>query len=150
MTGFKVESAILCEDIRQEKSNKFILIGVYSGPILVSQFPMSISLAVFVIGTPEEQEGLVTLRFSGPGEDTALLKMGYRRSDDNTFAALSTPVLQIALQQEGTLLIEISADGESWEPLLSRDVSQADGLWSLTPIVSGQPSEQSPNDAPAS
>ena len=41
--------AIACDDIRQESSGKFILIGVYSGDLIVPSFPYTLTLSYLVL-----------------------------------------------------------------------------------------------------
>ena len=36
---FKVISIVICDDIRREQNKKHILIGVYSGTIIVGELP---------------------------------------------------------------------------------------------------------------
>jgi hypothetical protein len=39
MLPFKVAAVVLCDDIRVEQNNKYILIGVYNGTVVVPVFP---------------------------------------------------------------------------------------------------------------
>jgi hypothetical protein len=148
MTDLAIEAAILCEDVRQEKSNKFMLIGVYVGDIFAKQLPMNVPLAVFVTGTPSEDKGEFWLRFSGPGKGSATMKLGYERTGESPAISLATPVLDVLLEQEGTILIERSFDGENWATLFERKIIQKEEIWSLTTIASPPPSELSQADAP--
>jgi hypothetical protein len=40
-----VKHVVVCDDIRREDNGKEILIGVYSGGIIVPQFPVPLALA---------------------------------------------------------------------------------------------------------
>lgn len=148
MTEITIEAAILCEDIRQEKSNKFILIGVYVGDIYVTTLPAPAPIAIFISGEPTEDSGELWLRLSGPGEGKAKMKMAYKRSPESTNISIASPALEVLLEKEGTLVIERSFDDENWAVLLERKVIQREGLWTLTPIASQPLSEQSQSDAP--
>ena len=145
---FVLESRILCEDIRQEKSNKFILIGVYSGDILAKTFPAPTPLAIFVNGTPQQDDGEFWLRISGPGKGSGKVKLACKRASGSTNVALATPGMELLLEKEGTLKIEWGEDGENWNLLLERKVIQAEDLWALTTISPLPLSEQSPSAAP--
>ena len=45
--ALKVDYAVLCEDIRMERNNKVMLAGIYTGSILVAQFPATLRLGVW-------------------------------------------------------------------------------------------------------
>lgn len=145
MSTLEIQTALLCEDIRQEKSNKFILIGVYAGEILVSALPTKIALCLYIsaLYDSNEGDGLLWVRLRGPGQGSATMKIGYKPAEDSKYLTLVTPVLEVALEEEGTLVIETSPDGESWSPMISREVSLREGLWSMISTVSPPPPAQS-------
>jgi hypothetical protein len=45
---YKVQSAVLADQIRREANGKAIIIGVYTGDIVVEQFPVNLSLAIWL------------------------------------------------------------------------------------------------------
>lgn len=44
----RVRNAILCNDIRQEINQKYILIGVFTNAIIVSSLPIDLDLALYL------------------------------------------------------------------------------------------------------
>lgn len=44
----KVESCLILDDVRQEKNNKYVLIGVYRDAVIVPQFPSLIVLNFWI------------------------------------------------------------------------------------------------------
>lgn len=44
----EILTGILCDQIRQEDNGKYILIGVYSGGVMVSAFPATFALAMML------------------------------------------------------------------------------------------------------
>ena len=46
----KLDYAILCDDIRKEDNGKMMLIGIYSGDILVPTFPSKLPLSMLLHG----------------------------------------------------------------------------------------------------
>jgi hypothetical protein len=56
-------SVILCEDIRDETGNKKSLMGVFSGDILVTEFPAKIPVAMYfeAVFPKEEKETVVEM-----------------------------------------------------------------------------------------
>ena len=59
-----VKYAILCDDIRQEKSGKFIMIGVYARDIGLIQSPAHLSLSLMV-GLEASAPGIQEIYFNG-------------------------------------------------------------------------------------
>lgn len=46
----KIETAVLCDDVRLEINGKLILIGVYTGDVVIPKFPNSVSVMLFLMG----------------------------------------------------------------------------------------------------
>ena len=60
----KFRNVILCDDIRDEMGNKKSLMGVYSGDILVQNFPAAVQIAFYVDYVPAEDEaGEIPVQF---------------------------------------------------------------------------------------
>lgn len=136
----KIKNAILCEDIRKEVSNKLILIGVYSGNILVTKLPTNISLNYY-FDTIVKTSGIhqIYIRLSGPGKDSLVLGAGIDASEDNAHGAVTGPKMEVLLEREGTIKIAVSADKKSWKTVISKAVNIVDVL----PIAQPLPSVQS-------
>jgi hypothetical protein len=151
MKNISIVSKILCEDIRQEKSNKHILIGVYGGNIVVPKTPANISLAVYIEAKMLKiKPSSVWLKFSGPGKGSGKIKLDYIPGGGDENLIIPTPKVGVLLEKEGAFSIEISDDDDTWEPLIEKTVIVNDGISTLNPTASQLPSEQSPPDAPAS
>jgi hypothetical protein len=52
--GFNVESVLLCDDIRREDNGKAILVGVYSGDIVIPIVPATLGLHLWLQGRAVE------------------------------------------------------------------------------------------------
>lgn len=145
-------NCLLCEDIRQEKSNKYILIGVYSGDILIANLPASIPLAFYLDGNVTKPGShKLHLKLSGPGEGSATIQLGLDTKKKNEPIVLPLPRLDVTMECEGVFTVEASDDGHTWTVIIKKQVTNGENLWSLLrPTVSELPSSQSPPDAPAS
>lgn len=142
-------NCILCEDIRQEKSEKFILSGVFPGDILVDKIPAKISIA-FYLDTTVTQPGETNLllRMSGPGEGSVVISANVSSTVENEVGTMALPRMEVSMQSEGVFRLEASADQEgTWTTLIEKNVIRKGGLWSLNPILSEPPSEQPQIDA---
>lgn len=143
------KNAILCEEIRQEKSNKFILIGVFSGDIVVEKFPAQLGLSAYIeaiVSKPGQSS--VWLRLSGPGEGEALIEAVLETTKADEAATLPLPRMDVSMTCEGTFRLSASEDQDTWVSLIEKEVIQRDGLWTLTSIERVPPSEQSQPEDP--
>ena len=146
-----IRNCILCEDIRQEKSEKFILAGVFSGDIYVEKMPANIPLAFFLLGNVRKPgETKLWLKLSGPGKGSAVIEASITSTVENEEATMVLPRMEILMESEGVFKLEASSNNKTWTTLSEKKVNQKTGLWSLNPTVVEQPSEQSQPDAPDS
>jgi hypothetical protein len=122
MSAFEFAATIVCDDVRKEVTNKEILIGVYSGDIVVPSFPAWLPIAFWIeanakeVGHQEVDFRLTVLDNKPP----MLIKAGVRV---NKLGPLSITIsgIQILLEKEGVILLEVK-EGENWKALKSKDV----------------------------
>lgn len=126
-------NAIVCDDVRREDSGKAILIGVYTGDIVVAGYP-SIFSAKFWFEVSSEGNG------SAPFSARAILEPGgielfsmnaeieRKRGplgDEGTedyFAASSRP---FRIEQSGCILFQFRSGDGDWETIRSKRVVSA-------------------------
>ena len=121
---FEIKNSLLCEDIREEKTGKRTLVGVYSGDVDISEIPGTMAIALYTeieILIPGNYE--LSLRLSGPGDHSATLKANLALDKINKFAILATPRIDILVDRDGTLKFEISTDGEDWTTLFEKKIT---------------------------
>lgn len=109
----KLKNVIVCDDIRVEKSNKLILIGVFPADILVKELPAAVSLAIYIDGNISRSgDNTAKFRFSGPGDDSAELAVGFKQVENQTKFSLRTPRFEMLIEQEGVFKIELENNGK--------------------------------------
>ena len=146
-----IGNAVLCEDIRQERSNKFILIGVFSSDMLIEKLPCSVPLAFFLEAVVRKRgQTSLAIKLSGPGEGEFVLRAVLTTTRDNENVSMPLPRAEVLLECEGTFRLAVSEDEANWTTVIEKKVTQQDGLWTLHPIALRQPSEQSQPAVPAS
>jgi hypothetical protein len=69
-------AVIVCEDIRQEVNGKWSLMGVFSGDIVVQDFPAEIQLAFYIEYLPDSDEvgRMIKFDFKLLQDDTEMVK----------------------------------------------------------------------------
>ncbi|WP_282608966.1 hypothetical protein [Pelagibius sp. Alg239-R121] len=103
----RFRNVLLCDDIRQEISNKLILIGVYTGHIVLSEFPANIRLAVYAEFKPRELTVEdVQLRYKLDGKLLATISGRVEAHDLDSWATAAIPALPLQLESMGELSIE--------------------------------------------
>jgi hypothetical protein len=123
MRGLEFGAVIVCDDIRKEVTGKEILIGVYTGEILVSSFPSWFPAALWIeIETLEIGRYDVTLRFSLTDKPPILMKAGIEVSRSGTIA-IACPGLQLHAEKECEFILEVQ-DGEEWKVLKRKKIMQ--------------------------
>jgi hypothetical protein len=133
---------IICDDIRKEINNKDILIGVYSGDIVVSSLPAWLPMA-FWIEASAKQIGRHdrSFRITVADNPPLVLKSELQIEQLGSLAIMISG-LQIYFEKEGTLLLEVQ-EGEEWKTLKSKKIiiGQLPSGSPIPTFVSGRPSD---------
>lgn len=121
--SFEIKNVILCEDVRQERSNKFTLIGVFSGDVQVESLPANVSIAVFMEGNVRRDGRIeINLRFSGPGDVEAILKTTVVPTRAGEPFTIAVPRLTILMESEGEFHIDVAEGDGDWVPALTKNI----------------------------
>jgi len=118
-----LKNVVLCDDVRVEKSNKFILIGVYSANIVVSQTPAQLGVSLYgeaLFSKPGEHR--LSIRISVNDTRLGELGIGYAITDTSEALGFHTPQFSIDIQGPSTLRIEASADHENWKTIIDKRI----------------------------
>lgn len=145
---FEIRSSVLCDEVREEKNGKQILIGVYLSSILVPDFPAKIPLTLWIQVYSEE-----TGKYSGDirvlGTDESVLLRGQCGFEikNSGIATVSFPKMPLELQKEGKLSFQWNFGWPDWQTIKEMDVFKQPGIIRTQTTVSEQPSEKSPSAA---
>lgn len=123
MSGLEFRSVIVCDDIRKEVTGKEILIGVYSGEIVLPSFPNWFPANLWIeVDTPEVGKHEVVLRISLTNKPPIQVKFAIDVSRPGT-SSIAIPGLQLQAEEECDLLIEVQ-EGEEWRVLRRKKIMQ--------------------------
>lgn len=110
-----LQSAILCDDVRQERNGKFILIGLFDA-IVVQSLPARYPRLFLVTRWCSGQgEFLQRSRILRPDESTVLIegqKIPVRLPSPEATATNVEVFMNVEFQREGTHWVEILLDGD--------------------------------------
>lgn len=110
-----LQSAILCDDVRQERNGKFMLIGLFDA-IMIPQLPVRYPRLFMVTRwCSGEGEFIQNSRILKPDMSTSLVegqKIPVRLPNPEATATNVEVFLNVEFQNEGTHWIEILLDGD--------------------------------------
>ena len=123
-----LRSVILCDDVRAEVGNKWSVMGVIGGDVLVPDFPAMINIAFFMQYYPSpDEEGAIRLHVRLLQDDEEIVKGRL----DGVIPKTGTMqfVLQRALvrfDKESSFRMMMSLEGGEEREVLSRRIIKAD------------------------
>jgi len=113
----KIDAALICDDIRSELGGKAILIGVYTGDILLSRAPATIHVSLWLAGRlPQIGGGELKIKVhlgdrADESADTVTQPVSMQRSQNGEFyVAINGIVLNITEPTPLTVLIKKNDD----------------------------------------
>jgi hypothetical protein len=122
--SINIKSALVCDDIRQEVSGKFLLIGVYTNEINFKNIPTNFSAQFWVEAEPWINDGDMEfeIRIDVPGKKAVRqnsLSMAVKRED---LANIIVRAAGLPNKKEGYLTFWIKKKGGRWQKLLSTKI----------------------------
>jgi hypothetical protein len=115
--------ALFCDDIRNETNGKQILIGVYTGDILISQFPAVISISVWVaFERINEESGELPIEFRVINTQGTSLGYGSAKlylTSDLHDGVITLQGLPLQLTQPDRLTFQLKQADDPWESIRS-------------------------------
>ena len=127
----EINAVLVCDDIREEITHKLTLIGVYSGDLVVPEFPSNFPLAFYVAMTANEPgEFALDLRISPPEAPdlrTIHVEFGVTAGADTPTIgkafAIFTPKIPIVVPAPGELVLSARwGKREKFRPVLRKKV----------------------------
>ena len=125
--ALKFNNALIVDDIRIEINGKWILIGYYTGDIIIPNFP-----APFVFQLTVEIEGLNKgvheIAMRATAGDAISEFSGSLEIAEESKAIIPSPKLAIVFSEPSVLRVECSADGSEPVVIVEKNVLQGNGL----------------------
>lgn len=121
----QITSAILCDQVRVENNNKFIIIGVYSGEVVVSALPALLHLSAYfeILGLSIGEHEFI-LEMQGPTGESVGIQGGLIVSEDLP-AAIFTPPMPVPCPSAGEVVVNVTVSGESFDGVIRRRIKEA-------------------------
>jgi uncharacterized protein DUF6941 len=129
MLPFKVHASVVCDDIRQEINNKFMLIGVYNGTVVTPGFPLDMLMTWWIQVFPEKL-GSFELDIQLIKSDNSILRAGKFEVElkELEWSSFSLPRLPVQFQSPGRYKLQIKMPDEGqWQTVNEFDVKHGTG-----------------------
>ncbi len=123
----KFGAVIACEHVVMGTGNKSTLINVYSGDIVVSELPVSISMGLYIEHwQTNEQNGKLTLTIMLGTKPIVKIeaKIGENADDPTAVGILAIPHMLIQVPQKTTFKVIASCEGFKDKIIVNKKISQ--------------------------
>ncbi len=141
MISSDIHSVVICDDVRREQNGKDLLIGVYSGDILVPAFPFVLPLSMWMeYAPPKPGPNDIFIRLHYGQQPPSIVKATLEVMDSST---VGVPLSGFVIRGDkpDDIVVEYSADGTTYTVIKRKPVRQAPpGLTALTSVLPAPPS----------
>ena len=122
---FRLVSALLCEDARKDIAGKDILIGVYSGNILVERLPGKMPItAWFNLDVHGPCIFAIEVRVLDPTErETIRGKMKLNVKAEKDSVSTSLPIFLMDIEKEGFIRVQIRRENGKWRNVIKKKIT---------------------------
>lgn len=122
--SLSVKTIHLCETAFQDKQNRWNLIGIYTGNIIVRSFPAELNKAIYFEFEASDGQDF-HLEFFVGRQPMARAQVKLVRTNDQNSAALAPfviPVLKIGLEKPAVFKIVLNVDGKKPRTIFRRKI----------------------------
>jgi hypothetical protein len=142
MPDFICKNIVLCDEVRQEKTEKYLLLGVYSSGITLQQVPAQISLSLYVeLIFPSAGDYSVAIK-TKLAENNSLVTVEVNIVDPTVPMAIPTPRIPLVITDAGELVVSVGSSTDDLVETARFRVNVNPQVWSMFPTASEPPSEQ--------
>ena len=121
----KIESAFLCDDVRQEGNGKLIFIGAYSQDIIMQSFPVGMNLNT-VLCTKTENSNPINLEVEATLDDKVMINGKLTANNIiKGFGFLNFPIPLVQILGPGILRVKVRELGERWKEVIKVEIKLA-------------------------
>lgn len=133
----KFANAMLCEHVVSGGSGKHTLVNVYSGDILVKEFPARLAMGFYVEHVADRPGGMWISILRGKGE-IAKVHVAVVAQGGQLSGVVAVPLFEFIADEETTIEFVAGMDGSAKTPILKKKILLAGG--SNDPTVQRQTS----------
>ena len=120
----EILTALVCDDARKEASGKEIVIGIYTGDILVQAYPASLSLCLWILAS-FKSKGATPLQLrlvGGDGSQLVHFEGTAEIDQPDTPATLPLPRFLFSVGKNSRLKFEWRIGAGEWQTVIEKQV----------------------------
>ena len=121
-------NVVLCDEVRREETKKEILIGVYSGDILIPSLPAIISLTLWVHckthGRGRTKREVRIISSDGEVLSSGTYSTNIEGADEGYMSAVLGKI-SFQIQKTGTIKFQWRKHQQRWRTLLSKNILES-------------------------
>jgi hypothetical protein len=119
-----IRSALVCDFVRTEDNGKSIIIGAYTGDIVVTEAPTKFSLTFWVEFLPPKTNGEIEidLKLETPGAKKPKTLAGTINIGPQDESTILAPVFDVDIIEPGDMVFSIRPKGGRWTQVLSKKI----------------------------
>lgn len=127
----KIDRVLICDDFRREENGKAILIGVYSGDIVLNKVPTKMSVCLWFFGemTGEHLSFDIEIEFKGENEESnkkykqSINEINTKSVKEKTDVNIILLRVPLELNSEGALNIKVKPkENSTWKTISKKKV----------------------------
>lgn len=142
MLKFENKGVILCDEIRQEMSGKYIIIGAYPSGLLVQSIPANIGLSLYLnlaFSEVGSHEIVIDIKYL---DNHAKMAVNLDVAIPDAAMAVPTPRMPFIFSEPCEILVSVGFHEEALLEVARFSVGVNPEIWTMYPIELMQPSEQ--------
>lgn len=115
--------AVLCEDVRVESNGKHIVIGVYTGNVVVYALPSTVQLTVWLC-LEAKTPGHANVDVRGYDPSGRIMFSGEMEIESRESETITTslPKFAVQIEKEGSIRVQVRPNGGRWKTIINKDV----------------------------
>jgi hypothetical protein len=124
--SYTIEFVLLCDQVRREDNGKLFAIGIYSGTIVLSEFPATLVLSlVTMIRAHKIGEARIELRILLDGAPVAGWDAMFGSPEATGSELISLPPIPVAVPHAGQLEFQFrQRETDAWQTVLAKRVTR--------------------------
>lgn len=120
-------TVLLCDYVSKDVYNKDNAIGIYSGDIIVGDFPARMRLSLYVIGVAHEDgDHHIQLSFSLGGDEIAKAELDVKTTAEHGQSSFAIQNFELSVIENTELQIFAQVDNEKRSLLLAKKIYKAE------------------------
>jgi len=119
----KFGNVVLCEHVIPSENNKFSLVNVYCGDIVVGEMPATLAFGFFIELIPQDLDPVtIVLNIFYGNKQVGMIKADVKPGKRHEVGAISIPLFMISVESEQIIKVVASSEGYPDQIVLEKKI----------------------------